>query len=415
MRRSARVARRRVLRSLRRRNYRLFFVGQIVSLAGTWMQNVALAWLAITLSGGDPLAVAGMAFCRFLPFTLLALVAGAVVDRVDAWKLVAVTQAAAMAVSAALAGVVLSGTSSLPLVYVLAALGGVALVFDAPARQALVYRMVGPASLANAVALNSGLFNAARVVGPALAGVTIAALGVGACFVVNAVSFLAVLAALALMRRGDLLHVEQRHTAFGAGIRESVAYALRTPDLRTALGVVVVTSVIGFNFHIVIPLLAADTLRAGPGTLGLLSGAFGAGAVSGALATAVLGRASWRAFLGGAGGFAVGMLILAPVHQVALAGGVLFGIGFAFTLFTASANAIVQLAAPGELRGRLIALYLFAFAGLAPVGSLLSGWLVDVGGTALAFATAGTVGLVATGVAAGTRVTAPLRAEAPVP
>src|SRR5919109_3681229 len=204
----------RSFRSLgRHRNYRIFFTGQLVSLAGSWMQNVALAWLVIELSG-SPLAIGALMFCRFVPFTVFGLVTGVLVDRLDIRRLVIATQAAAMAVSVLLATVTLTGTASLPLVYVLASLGGVALAFDAPGRQALTYQMVGPRELPNAVALNAGLFNASRVIGPALAGAVIAAVGTGTCFVINAVSFLAVRAALASMPE-DALHAIERSSTSG--------------------------------------------------------------------------------------------------------------------------------------------------------------------------------------------------------
>jgi MFS family permease len=175
--------RHRTFRSLgRHRNYRIFFAGQLVSLAGSWMQNVALAWLVIELSG-SPLAVGALAFWRFVPFTVLSLVAGVLVDRMDTRRLVMGTQASAMAISVVLAVITLTGTASLPIVYVLAALGGVTLAFDAPGRQALTFEMVGPRELPNAVALNAGLFNASRVVGPAIAGVVIGTAGTGICFV----------------------------------------------------------------------------------------------------------------------------------------------------------------------------------------------------------------------------------------
>ena len=199
----------RTFRSLRRHhNYRLFFGGQIVSLAGSWMQNVALAWLVLSLSR-SPIAVAALLFCRFAPYTLFGLFAGSIVDRLDTRRLVLWTQAAAMVTSASLALVTLTGTATLPIVYVLALLGGVALVLDAPARQVLTFQMVGPRELPNAVALNSGLLNASRVVGPAIAGVLIATAGIGACFVVNTISFIAVLAALLAMRSGELYPVSR--------------------------------------------------------------------------------------------------------------------------------------------------------------------------------------------------------------
>jgi len=390
----------RTFRSLgQHRNYRIFFTGQVVSLAGTWMQNVALAWLVIELSG-SPLAIGALAFWRFVPFTIFGLAAGVVADRIESRKLVMATQACAMAISIALAVVTLTGTATLPIVYLLAGLGGIALAFDAPGRQSLTFQMVGPRELPNAVALNSGLFNGSRVIGPAIAGLVIAAVGTGLCFVLNAVSFLAVLTALAIVRRDELHPVERDHTAtLIGGIRRAAAYAWGDPQLRLILAVVTVVATVGFNFHVLVPLLAADTLHVGPEGFGLLSASFGLGALVGALATATLHRASWRMFAIGAGAFGVLAMLLAPVQNAVLAGVLLFGVGIAFTLFTANANALVQLSAPGHLRGRLIALYLFAFLGLAPVGGLFAGWLASIGGTTLAFSVAGLTSLVTIAIA----------------
>ena len=402
----------RTFRSLsRHRNYRIFFTGQLVSLAGSWMQNIALAWLVLELSG-SPIAVGALAFWRFVPFTIFGLVAGVVADRVDSRRLVMATQATALLISIALAVVTLSGTATLPLVYALAALGGATLAFDAPGRQSLTYQMVGPRSLPNAVALNAGLFNGSRVIGPAIAGAVIAAFGTGVCFVVNAFSFLAVLAALALLRQEELHAVERDPTArFVSGLRRALGYVRRDPQLRAVLGVVAVVSTIGFNFHVLVPLLAADTLEVGPEGFGLLSASFGLGALVGALVTASFRGTSWRLFATGAAGFGVLALALAPVDNALLAGALLFAVGISFTLFTANANALVQLGSPDVLRGRMIALYLFAFVGLAPVGGLLTGWLVEVGGTELAFTVAGVTSLLTISVASVLRA----RAESPSP
>ena len=397
----------RTFRSLRRhRNYRIFFTGQLVSLAGTWMQNVALAWLVLELSG-SPLAVGALAFWRFVPFTIFGLVAGVVADRIESRKLVMATQAAAMAVSIALAVVTLTGTATLPIVYVLAALGGIALAFDAPGRQSLTFQLVGRRELPNAVALNTGLFNGSRIVGPAIAGLIIAAAGTGICFVLNAVSFLAVLTALALVRDEELYTVEKDPSARVVdGVRRAIAFAWNDADLRLILAVVTVVATVGFNFHVLVPLLAADTLHVGPEGFGLLSASFGLGALVGALTTASFRGASWRMFAIGTTAFGVLALLLAPVQNAVLAGVLLFAIGTSFTLFTANANALVQLGAPDYLRGRLIGLYLFAFLGLAPIGGLFAGWLADLGGTTLAFAVAGLTALVAIGVASASRARA---------
>jgi len=393
--------RRRTFRSLRRhRNYRLFFTGQVVSVAGNWMQNIALAWLVIELSG-SPLAVGALAFCRFVPFLVLGLVAGVVIDRFDTRRLLLATQAAAMFVSIALAVVTLGGLATLPVVYALAALGGLVVVFDAPGRQTLTFQMVGESELQNAVALNSGLFNASRVIGPALAGLLIAVVGTGLCFVVNAFSFLAVLVALYLMREQELFPVEKRpDTTVVAGIREGLAWAVRTPITRIVLAVVTAVSLVGFNFNVLVPLLASQTLDVGAGTFGMLSAAFGFGALVGALGAASLREASPRVFVAGAVGFSLAMLGLALAHTVDVALVLLLLLGMCFSLFTSSANALVQLASPSHLRGRVMSLYLFAFAGMTPIGGLISGWLAEEGGTRLAFGFAGVAALAAIGWAA---------------
>ena len=367
----------------RHRNYRLFFTGQLVSVIGTWMQNIALAWLVIELTS-SPVAVGILAFCRFVPFTVFGLFAGVVADRVENRKLVIGTQLVSMLLSAVLTVVVLTGSATLWLVYVLAALGGCALVFDAPGRHALTFQLVGREELPNAVALNASLFNASRVVGPSLAGVLIAAFGVGACFAINTVSFLAVLASLLLMRQEELVPVKRdaEPPSMLRSIGEGLRYARVTPEVRLILAIVTVVSTVGFNFHVILPLLASETLDTGPEVFGILSACFGAGALVGALLTAALGRASWKVLVAGTGGFSLTLLAIAPLENVWACAVLLFVTGACFTLWTSNANAILQLGAPDHLRGRVVSLFLWAFAGLAPLGGLLAGFLTDVGGTA---------------------------------
>ena len=391
----------RTFASLRRhRNYRLFFTGQLVSVIGTWMQNIALAWLVVELTH-SPLAVGLLAFCRFIPFTVLGLFAGVVADRFDNRRLVIVTQATSMAFSALLAVLVLTGPPPLWLIYVLAVLSSTALVFDAPGRHALTFQLVGREELSNAVSLNASLFNASRVVGPALAGVLIAAFGVGVCFAINAVSFLAVLASLLLMRPAELVPLvrEGLPPTLMRGIREGLSYVRHTPQARLVLAIVTVVSTLGFNFHVILPLLASETLDTGPRVFGILSAFFGGGALTGALLSAALGRASWKVLVAGTGGFSLSLLALAPVTTVWPAAVLLFATGACFSLWTANANTILQLGAPDQLRGRVVSIYLWAFAGLAPVGGLLAGGLTEVGGTALSFTVAGGTGLAMTLVA----------------
>jgi MFS family permease len=382
----------RTFASLRRhRNYRLYFLGQAVSQTGTWIDKVAQAWLVLALTH-SAVAVGVLAACQFVPFSVLGLVAGVVVDRLDTWRTVLVTQAVRMVIAATLAGVVLAGVVQVWMVYVLALLTGIVLVLDAPSRQALTFRMVGRRELSNAVALNSSLFNAARIVGPAIGGILIAAVGVGPAFAVNAASFIAVLAGLLLMDPATLMRVETdepRRQTLVRGLREGVSYARRSPHVRLVLVMLIGISTIAMNFNVLLPVLARRTLESGPGVFGLIGACFGAGALVGGLLAAALARASWKAIVAGAGGLGVAELVLAPQHSLGPAAVLLFVAGVCFTLYTANSNALLQLRAPDHLRGRVIGFYYFAFNGLAPLGGILTGWLAAAGGTELAFGVAG--------------------------
>jgi MFS family permease len=384
------------------RNYRLFFAGQLASVAGTWMQNIALAWVVIQLAPHSRgLAVGLLSVCRFGPFTLLGLVAGVVTDRFDNRRTVIVTQSVQMALSAVLAAITLLGHVQLWEVLTIAGLTGTALVFDAPSRQNLTFQMVGRDELPNAIALNSSLFNIARIVGPALAGVLIAAVGAGWCFAINTVSFLAVLAGLLAMRVADLYPLADRtRPTLWRGTREGLRYARRNRTVAVILAMMVVFSSICFNFNILLPLLAKDTLGAGPRTFGIVSACFGAGALVGALCAAAMANARWRVMLLGAAGFGVTELLIAPVHMTALAGVMLFVCGVCFTSYTANSNTAIQLASRDSIRGRVLGLYYYAWNGFAPLGALAVGWLCDRGGTELAFAVAGASALVMTALGA---------------
>jgi MFS family permease len=393
------LASRRTFASLRRHhNYRLFFSGQIVSVCGTWMQNIALAWLVVQLAPHSRgLAVGLLALFRFGPFTILGLLAGVITDRFDNRRTVIVTQTIQMVFSALLAAITLLGHVQLWEVYAIAALTGTALVFDAPSRQNLTFQMVGRSELPNAVALNSSLFNTARIFGPALAGVIVAAWGAGWAFAVNAVSFLAVLAGLLAMRTDELYPLRDRtHPTLWKGTRDGFRFALRNRRVKVVLAMMVVFSSISFNFNILLPLLAKQTLDAGPRTFGIISACFGAGALLGALVSAAMADARWRILFIGAGGFGIAELFLAPVKSVALAGALLFVAGVFFTTYTANSNAAIQLESPDHIRGRVLGLYYYAWNGLAPIGSLLVGWMCDAGGTELAFGVAGASALAMT-------------------
>jgi MFS family permease len=361
------------------------------------MQNIAAAWLVLQLTH-SPVAVGVLMLCQFLPATVLGLFGGVLVDRLDVRRTVVATQAASMAFAAALAGLTLGGAVAVWHVYLLAGLRGVSLVLDHPARQALTFQLVGRRELPNAVALNSSLFNGARVVGPALGGAVIAASGPGVCFLLNAISFLAVLVSLRLIRPAELVPLDrgEERPTFVRGMREAFAFLHRVPLAAVVLAVVLFVTTLSFNFNVLLPVLAKRTLEEGPGVFGVVTACFGAGALLGALASAAISRASPRLFLAGTGAFGLAELALAPQTTLGAVGPLLFLTGLAFTLWTSNANATLQLAAPDHLRGRVMGLYYVAFNGAGPAGGVLAGWLAATGGTALAFGVAGSAALAVT-------------------
>jgi MFS family permease len=392
---------RRTFSSLKYRNYRLFFSGQLVSQTGSWMQRIALGWFVLDLTHNDPFAVGLMAFAQFLPYTIFGLFAGVFTDRLDARRLVIGTQVAQTIIAVVLTWIAFGGFAEPWMLYVIAFVNGTVLVLDVPSRQQLTYRMVGREALPNAIALNSSLFNASRIFGPSVAGILLGFAGVGVCFLVNSISFLAVLIGLLAMRTREFFPLERfERPAIMAGTREGLAYVWRQPRMLTVLALTVVLSTFCFNFNVTLPVLAKVTLD-GHGTVyGFLSAVFGAGALAGALIAASKARASARMLLVGALVFTGAELLLAPARNVIVVGVLLFLIGAGFTAWSANSNASVQLAAPDALRGRVIGIYFYAFNGTGPVAGLLAGWLCARGGTELAFTVAGIIGIAGT-VAAG--------------
>ena len=391
-------ATRRTFMSLRRHyNYRLYFFGQVVSISGTWMQTVAQAWFVVQ-NTHSPLAVGILAVCQFGPYGLFGLFGGAVADRLDQRKVLMGTQAAFMVTAAALAGLTLTGHATVWEVYLIAAVTGMITVLDTPVRQAFTIQMVGRDELPNAVALNSSLFNGSRIVGPAIAGALIAVAGVGICFLINALSYVAVLVALWLMRTDALfpIHKDERRQNLLRGSIEGLKYTWQRPVIRSVLVMMLVIATISINFNVLLPVLASRTLNSGPQVFGILSALFGFGALVGALYSASLGRASRRTMLIGAALFSVSEIALAPLH-VAWAAGILLVItGIAFTLYASQTNATLQLAVTDQMRGRVLGIYGYVFFGTAPLGGLLAGWLAETGGTELAFFVAGMTALAAT-------------------
>jgi len=399
----------RTFRSLQRHyNYRLFFAGQSISVSGTWVQNIAQAWLIVGLTHsptGSPLALGALAVFQFLPYTVFGLLGGPLVDRFDKRLTIVATQTTLMLSATALAILALSNRATVWEVFLLAAVGGAVQVLDMPARQAFVFEMVGREELPNAVSLNSSLFNMARAVGPALAGVLIATVGVALCFAINAASFLAVIASLLLMRTGELFRTRHdRDQGIFRSLGEGMVWVVRTRAAWLTCGLLLVVSTLGINFSVLLPVLASVTLHSGPVVFGILTACFGFGALAGALFTATVGRPSWHLLLGGGAAFSALLMVLAPLHWTVACGAVLVLTGVAFTTYTSMSNTTVQLAAPDRLRGRAMAVYGYIFSGVpAPVGGFLAGWLSSVGGTELAFLVGGGGSLTAVAAAVGVR------------
>jgi MFS family permease len=381
----------------RHRNYRLYFGGQVVSLSGTWMQNVAQAWFIIVLTHGSAFAVGALALCQFGPYALFGLFGGSLADRLNARRTLVFTQSASMLVAAALTILALTGVAQVWEVFLLAAASGSVLILDTPVRQAFTIQMVGRPELPNAIALNSSLFNTSRIFGPAIAGVLIATTGVGICFLLNAVSFLAVVGALLLMREDEFYSIdrgEHRPTLL-RGVGEGLAYAWRTPTVRLVLLVMLVIATLAINFNVLLPVLAAHTLRSGPEVFGILSACFGVGALAGALTSASLSRASLKLLLAAGFGFGASLLLLAPQRTVLAACAVLVLTGFTFSLYGSQSNSSLQMVVPDRLRGRVLSLYGYVFFGTAPLGGLFTGWLIGRYGTGLYLLVAGATSVLA--------------------
>jgi MFS family permease len=395
---------RRTFISLRNYNYRLFFGGQAVSQTGSWMQRIALGWYILELTHNNALAVGLMAFAQFIPFGAFGLFAGVLTDRLDARRLVIGTQIGQTITAVILAWLALAHLGQPWMLYTIAFVNGTILVLDVPSRQQLTYRMVGRDTLPNAIALNSSLFNASRIFGPSVAGLLLVA-GVGVCFLVNAISFVAVLASLFLMRTSEFFPVEKfERPSIIAGTREGLAYVLKQPRMLAVMGLTLALSTFAFNFNVTLPVLAKVTLHGQGPVFGFLSAVFGAGALVGALVAASRGRASARLLLIGAAIFTTAEVLLAPTRNEFLAGALLFVVGAGFAVWSANSNATVQLAAPDHLRGRIIGIYFWCFNGTGAVAGLFAGWLSSRGGTELAFVVGGLSGLaavVATAVALG--------------
>lgn len=388
----------RTFRSLRLRNYRLWFIGQTISLTGTWMQSLAQSWLVYKLTGSavDLGITVGL---QFAPVLLLGAAGGLVADRVNKRSLLLATQIAFLLQSLVLGALLFMGVAQIWMVWVLASIYGLINVLDNPTRQSFVMEMVGPDDLANAVGLNSVIVNASRIVGPALAGVLIVAVGLAWTFIANAATFVAVIAALLMMDTAALHRSAPVGRAKGQ-IRAGVRYAWNKWELRVPLLMMAVVGTLSYNFSILLPLLAGNVFHQGAGTLSALTVAMGVGALAGALFTAARKRPGYRLLV--AVTLAFGVLTMgvafAPSLPIALA--FLVPMGGASVSFIAMGNSLLQLHSSGAMRGRVMGLWAIVFLGSTPIGGPLAGFLAGHLGTRAALAIGGVAALLAAGGAA---------------
>ena len=365
----------RTFSALRFRNYRLYFASQAVSFSGTWMQLIAQSWLVLQLTGSGTALGTVMAM-QFLPTLLLAPVGGMIADRCDKRRLIMATQSIAGLLALTLGIVTITGRVELWMVYAIAAGFGAVTAVDNPSRQTFVMEMVGPADVSNAVTLNSVVVNAARAIGPAIGGVLIATVGIGQCFVVNAVSYLAVVIALILIRT-DELHPSARSARAPRQLRDGFHYAWNTTTLRTTLVMLVVIGTLTYEFSTTLPLFAEFTFGAGASGLAVMTSLMGAGAVVGGLVVASSGAATPRRFVMVAATFGLLVCALAAMPTLVAAYAVLPLVGAASVGTIALSNATLQLNSDPRFRGRVMALFSMALLGSTPVGGPIAGWIAE--------------------------------------
>jgi MFS family permease len=363
--------------SLRYVNYRLWFAGALVANIGTWMQRVAQDWLVLTVLTDDSGVAVGITTAlQFAPILALSAWAGLLADRLDRRKLLIGTQVAQGVLAAGLGALVLSGAAQLWHVYVFAGLLGCVSAIDAPVRQTFVADMVPPERLSNAVGLNSASFNAARLIGPGLAGLLIAAVGTGWVFVINAATFAATILSLTFMRRGELHPAERTRRGKGQ-IREGIRYVRRRSDIVVVMVVVGVVSTFGLNFQLTSAVMARTEFGRGPQEYGILGSVLAIGSLTGALLAARRERPRVRLVIGAAFGFgiATGVMALMPTYELYLLACI--PVGFASLTMMTAANSTLQMSTDPAMRGRVMSLYMVVFLGATPVGSPIIGWIAE--------------------------------------
>jgi len=374
-------------------NYRRYFTGQVVSLSGNWMQTVAEIWLILSLTGSG-LAVGITTALQFLPIMLVGAWGGALADRFAKRRLLMVTQTLMMIPPVILFAFTVSGIVTPALVFALVFLRGLVNAADNPARQAFVMEMVGPERVVNAVSLNSVLINSARVIGPGIAGVLIALVGVAACFGLNALTFVVMLVALRGMNPRALLEAPTPDRD-RSGVLDAVRHVRRTPELVVPLLLMALVGTLGFNFQVVLPLLAELTFHAGSSGFAVLLSAMGVGSIIGALFTGARGKTGLGLIGISAGAFGTFALVAAVMPDIATTVPVLALLGAASVSFAAAVNSTLQLAASPEMRGRVMALYTVVFLGSTPIGGPLVGWISQSAGPRLALVVAAAAGIAA--------------------
>jgi MFS family permease len=381
-------------RALRHPQFRLFWIGQGVSVMGTWMQTMAQGWLVYRLTS-SPLMLGLLTAARFGPALFAAPIAGVLTDRYERRRVVLATQAASLVHATLLAALTLSGVVQVWHVLAIAFLQGVVDTLDMPARQTLQVELVGIEDLQSAVSLNSSVFNVGRMTGPALAGVIVAAAGEGYCFAFNALSYLAVLLALSRIRPTTVPPASRRSVR--DELLEGVRYAWRQREVRTILIGIAITSGIGLSYSTLLPVFARDVLAAGPRGYGLLLGGAGVGAVVGAMAVAVRrGPRGATLIVGlGQGCLGLGLIALGLTRNLWVATAWMTALGLAVSVQLSTTNGFLQVTAPAALRGRVVSLYTWLFAGLSPVGGLGAGWVAEYLGAPWTAVAAGVLCLLA--------------------
>lgn len=369
----------RTFRSLRHPSYRLFFTGQVLSLVGTWMQSMAQAWLVYQLTYSSVwLGVIG--FLNTIPMLLFALYGGSIADRFSKHRIILVTQSLSLVQAVILSTVVFLNIVTVEMVCVLAFTLGTINAFDVPARQSFVVELVGKENLANAIALNSASFNAARIIGPAIGGVVIGAVGVAWCFFFNAVSFFAVIIVLLKLKLETKPVLVKEKQSIISGLRESIKYVRSDLSMMAVLTLVAVITVFGWSYTVLLPIFADRILNIGAVGLGNLMMSFGIGAfISAIIVASTEGNIRPSSFIyTGIALFVVGVSMFASSTNVAVSIYSLVFVGMGLIMFISTANASIQLGAPDAMRGRVMGLYLLIFQGLAPFGHLGMGWVANV-------------------------------------